>query len=495
MRSAPVREVSMRKPQIAGTWYPDDAGKLEQIFSPWAETPPRDMCPSALILPHAGYAYSGDIAAEACSHADPSAYRRIIILAPSHRMAFPGKVSVEPAGDVETPFGPAGFSGELHDRLLALPCATHIPEAHPAEHSIAIQLPLLKRFFPQCAFGALLVGDLIHAGEAVKKSRATLARALHDLLDAETLLVVSSDFTHYGKSFGYVPFTEQIPRNMEDLDSRAWEAFAANRPDIFADFMRHTRATVCGASSMLLLLEALPEQARFTRIDYANSGMKTGDYSHCVGYTAGAVETDWSLPCKKTAAGSGSDPISLRTGRLLPMLARRQLRRHFGLPCNALLPPMDPGMFIELQRLRATFVTLSIRGRLRGCIGDILPLRPLWDSVTARAGSAAFEDPRFPKLTREELDKVDIEVSVLTPPLPIASPSEIVIGRHGVILQKSRRSAVFLPQVAPEQGWDVPTMLTHLSLKAGLPSDAWKEGCQFFAFTAQIFREMDSNAS
>ncbi|MBR4424217.1 MAG: AmmeMemoRadiSam system protein B, partial [Mailhella sp.] len=366
----------MRKPHIAGTWYPDDAGKLEHIFSPWVERPPRDMRPSALILPHAGYAYSGDIAAEACSHADPSAYRRIIILAPSHRMAFPGKVSVEPAGEVETPFGPAEFSRELHERLLTLPCATHISEAHPAEHSIAIQLPLLKRFFPQCVFGGLLVGDLIRAGDAAEKQRGALAQALHDLFDEETLVVVSSDFTHYGKSFGYVPFTEQIPRNMQDLDRRAWEAFAANSPDIFADFMRRTRTTVCGASCMLLLLEALPEQARFTRIDYANSGMKTGDFDHCVGYTAGAVETDWSLPRKNAASDPGSAPISYQTGRLLPMLARRQLRRQFGLPCNELLPHVDAGMLIELQRRRATFVTLSIKGRLRGCIGDILPQRP-----------------------------------------------------------------------------------------------------------------------
>ena len=479
----------MRKPQIAGTWYPDDSEKLEQLFSPWSERPSRDMRPSALILPHAGYAYSGDIAAEACSHADPSAYRRIIILAPSHHMAFPGKVSVEPAGDVDTPFGPAVFSQELHERLLALPCATCIPEAHHAEHSISIQLPLLKRFFPQCSFGALLVGDLIRSGDAMAKQRGALAEALHALFDAETLVVVSSDFTHYGKSFGYVPFTEQIPCNMEGLDRRVWEAFATNRPDIFADFMRHTQATVCGASSMLLLLDALPEQARFTRIDYASSGMKTGDFSHCVGYTAGAVETDWSLPRKHAGAAADAAPVSFQTGRLLPMLARRQLRRHFGLPCNEPLPPMDPGMFIELQRRRATFVTLTIRGRLRGCIGDIIPQRPLWDSVTARAMSAAFDDHRFSKLTREELDKVDIEVSVLTPPGPIASPREIVIGRHGVILQKNGRGAVFLPQVAPEQGWDVPTMLTHLSLKAGLPPDAWQEGCQFFAFTAQIFRE------
>jgi AmmeMemoRadiSam system protein A len=217
--------------------------------------------------------------------------------------------------------------------------------------------------------------------------------------------------------------------------------------------------------------------------------MKTGDYGHCVGYTAAAVETDWSLPRKTMSATQSAIPVSLQTGRILPMLARRQLRRHFGLPCNASLPAIDSAMFLELQRQRAVFVTLNLQGRLRGCIGDILPQRALWNSVTARAMSAAFEDHRFRKLSQEELDKVDIEVSVLTPPVPIASANEIIIGRHGVILQKNGRGAVFLPQVAPEQGWDVPTMLMHLSLKAGLSADAWRDGCQFFVFTAQVFHE------
>ena len=478
----------MRKPLIAGTWYPDNAQQIEGLFSPWTERPQRDMRPAALILPHAGYAYSGAIAAEACSRVDPRQYKKIVILAPSHTHAFAGAVSVEPAGEVETPFGPACFSAGLHEALASLPHATFIPEAHRREHSIDIQLPLLRRFFPQCEMGALITGDFIHARNTEVPCKE-VARALNALFDRETLVVVSTDFTHYGKGFGFQPFTEDIPQNMEDLDRRAYEAFATGDPEIFRDFMRFTRTTVCGASAMLLLLEALPRDARFTRIDYASSGLQTGDWSRCVGYTAAAVQADWDLPPEKAPAQQGAASISFRTGRLLPALARRQLRRQFSLPVNEPLPSLDAAMFTELQQKRAVFVTLNIRGRLRGCIGELLPMRPLWSSVVGRAVSAAFEDPRFPKLSREELDQVDIEVSVLTPPVPVASSSEIVLGRHGVILQKRGRQAVFLPQVAVEQRWDLETMLAHLSVKAGLSPDDWKEGCSFLVFTAQIFHE------
>ncbi|MBP3730045.1 MAG: AmmeMemoRadiSam system protein B [Mailhella sp.] len=479
----------MRKPNIAGTWYPEDPRQIESLFSPWTERPAKDLHPAALILPHAGYAYSGEIAAEACSHVFPGQYKKIIILAPSHRMAFSGVVSVEPCGEVETPFGPAVFGRELHERLHSLPHATCFADAHAAEHSIDIQLPLLRRFFPECQFGALLVGDFIYAGGNAAKQMEEIASALRAMLDKETLLVISTDFTHYGKNFAYTPFTEHIPRNMEELDRRVWEAFASGRTDIFCDFIRHTQATVCGASAMLLLLQLLPGQATFTRIDYANSGLKTGDWTHCVGYTAAAVSADWTAPLKTEPELHGNTPVSLQTGRILPMLARRQLQKKFGKPCNEFLPFFDKSTFFELQQKRAVFVTLTMQKRLRGCIGEVLPMRPLWQAVTARAISAAFEDSRFEQLRPEELGKTEIEVSVLTPPEAISSYREIVIGRHGVILQKNGRGAVFLPQVAPEQGWDVPTMLAHLSLKAGLPADAWKSGCQFFVFTAQVFHE------
>jgi len=155
-------------------------------------------------------------------------------------------------------------------------------------------------------------------------------------------------------------------------------------------------------------------------------------------------------------------------------------------------PPENSGIPAdsELLKTRAVFVTLHLGGRLRGCIGSLEARESLWQNVWRMAQQAAFSDPRFPPLSADEFDKTDIEISVLSP-FRETSIDEIVTGTHGVLLEKSGRSAVFLPQVAPEQGWDRDTMLTELCRKAGLPGGAWKSGAKLFSFTADVFGEKD----
>jgi len=155
-------------------------------------------------------------------------------------------------------------------------------------------------------------------------------------------------------------------------------------------------------------------------------------------------------------------------------------------------PPNLSSMPERLQEERSCFVTLhDANGELRGCIGHIGPFEPLAANILHNAHSAAFRDPRFnPVASLQELERLHIEISVLTPPEPIDSIEEFVIGEHGIILRKGGRSAVFLPQVAPEQGWDVQTTMEHLSMKAGLLPDAWQEpGANFDVFRAIVFSE------
>ncbi len=142
-----------------------------------------------------------------------------------------------------------------------------------------------------------------------------------------------------------------------------------------------------------------------------------------------------------------------------------------------------------MRSVMGAFVTLHKEGNLRGCIGEIFPRRALVEAVAEQAVNAAFHDPRFPRLRAEELDEIDIEISALTAPHAVGSYEEIVVGRHGVVLSKKGRSAVFLPQVAPEQGWGVEETLTQLALKAGLGSNDWKSGCEFKVFEAIVFGE------
>ena len=149
----------------------------------------------------------------------------------------------------------------------------------------------------------------------------------------------------------------------------------------------------------------------------------------------------------------------------------------------------DAGINLDprLNAHRGVFVTLTTAGRLRGCIGYIEGIKPLVNAVADNGRSAAVGDPRFAPVTSGELPDIHIEISALTPMEPVTGPGEIVIGRHGVVLVKEGRRAVFLPQVAPEQGWDRDTTLTHLALKAGLEADAWRQGAEFLVFEADVF--------
>lgn len=180
------------------------------------------------------------------------------------------------------------------------------------------------------------------------------------------------------------------------------------------------------------------------------------------------------------------EPFSSDQKTQLLKHARATLQAHFQTYDGPAIPRSPDPVF---QQKCGGFVTLRIHGQLRGCIGEIEPTRDAWSVVTHRVIDAAIRDPRFPPLEEEEIHLVHIEISLLTPPQQIASHQEIEIGRHGIVMEKNGRSAVFLPQVAPEQGWDLPTTLSHLARKAGLTENAWQTGASFEVFEAIIMEE------
>jgi hypothetical protein len=234
----------------------------------------------------------------------------------------------------------------------------------------------------------------------------------------------------------------------------------------------------CGEAPILAAMTAARAlgATRGAVIRYANSGdVPVGDPGEVVGYGAVAF-----TPAAPPASGA----ISPTDRRHLLALARATIGARLG-AAPTTLEPCYPAVMIE----RGAFVTLEEKGELRGCIGHLAADTPLCTVVVAMAAAAAFEDSRFPPLGRDELEQIEIEISVLTPAHRVAGPGDIVVGRDGVILEKNGRSAVFLPQVAPEQGWDRATMLSHLAAKAGLRPDAWREGATFRTFEAEVFGE------
>lgn len=478
----------MRKPAIAGTWHPESAKEILQITGDPEYK--RKKHPAVLVVPHAGYQYSGAIAARAYAKLKAEDYDKVIIMAPSHHVGMFNSFSVEPPDTVTTPFGNIEFTQELHDRLSALPGSQFTPSAHPVEHAIDIQLPLIKKYLPNCEVGGMIVGqwDFQTVGDGQRLTE--FAKAFRQLLDEHTLVIISTDFTHYGPNYGYTPFTEDVEDALPQFDSELYEALAKNNNNAWAKILHETGATICGASCLHLLLATLPKEAKFTKLEYANSAEVTKDWNNAVGYTTAMIETDWTKPLKRLIVGSTTkDLLTEEEGDVLTKVAEYSLRLAlFGKEKTEDLQ-IKRNIYEHLQKHCGAFVTLTQEGQLRGCIGEIVANKPVLNVVFERARSAAFEDNRFRPVTAEDFGKIHIEVTALSTPYPISDYKKIVLGRDGIIMKKDGHSAVFLPQVAIEQGWDLATTLSHLSLKAGLTGDAWKEGAEFHVFQAQTFKQ------
>lgn len=479
---------------LPGRWYTADARKLtEQIngfFDQAQVQHVNDVI--ALILPHAGYRYSGQTAASALKTTGKK-YKRIVIIGPSHRTYLEELLSVPRVTHYQTPMGQIPLDVDFINKLLRFSMFQNIPQAHKYEHSVQIELPLLQ--FQQQNFKLVP----IVAGSCSINTIDKAAAVLSSLVDNETLVIASSDFTHYGHVHSYAPFTKNVPEQIRKLDMGAYEYIAALDSKGFLEYKQKTGATICGAIPIAILLSMLPNDAKATLVEYTTSGQLTGDFTNSVSYLSAAFSGSWQKrpqiqPQTKTSELTDEDKKQLLT------LARQSIA--YALQKRRVPQASELGLTINdaMRAPRAAFVTLKkvpdpnkVPGpqnpTLRGCIGDIFPQRPLYSSVITNAINAAFNDRRFLPVTQTECNDITIEISALTTPEAVASPNDIKVGIDGVVLRKNGRSAVFLPQVAPEQGWDLNQMLTQLSLKARLPADAWKTGADFLVFQAVVFGE------
>lgn len=515
----------VRRPILAGTWYESDpaaldssvTGFLQGLGRPsvpfpegadearqWAE---QGRFPIAVVVPHAGHVYSGPCAGLTLGLLRGAKIRRVVLIGPSHRSAFRGAALPEETA-FATPLGRIALDRDAIAALRRRPDFAVNNAAHASEHSLEIELPLLQKVL---APGFNLVPIVI--GRVSREEVRSIAGAVATLLEEPgTILVISSDFTHLGPNYDYQPFRTDVPRRLAELDGGAVRKILARDLAGFEAYLDSTDATICGAAPIRVLLQALEGRDLEGRwIDYYRSGDMMADFANTVSYAGlaffpaesvkgDAAKSSTGIPGASSPRARGARPpetpqarpLDPREQAFLLDLARETVRaavRRRPLPGTELpagLPADGP-----LGEHRGVFVTLTEKrdGQLRGCIGNIFGDRPLLDGVIENAVNAALHDPRFPAVTPEEEPRLHLEVSVLTPLQTVPGPEAIVIGRDGVLLEKQGRRAVFLPQVAPEQGWDVPTMLRHLAMKAGLAPDAWKEGASFRVFQAQVFEE------
>ncbi len=474
---------------LAGQWFPDGERALREEIAERCKgiTVVRKKNVCAAVVPHAGYRYSGSVAAGVFLRIDPSRYSRVVVMGPSHYVGMHNQISVPDATHFSTPLGELKVDTEFVARMRKLPFVTQQPEAHTREHSDQIQLPLIQA----CLSTNLPVVCMV-CGQFDATNLMAAAAAFKELLDNRTLMVASSDFTHYGANYGYVPFDKDVLKNLETLDMGIFELFMRKDVAGFMKMLDETGATVCGRDPLAFLLAMMPADAKVERTAYETSGHLLHDTHNSVSYIGALVTGSWESPAKEKKATTPSDEkIPTADCERLLALARDTITWALRTGATrAVVPASDPKALTEgMRAVRGGFVTLNKHGELRGCIGEIVPRREIWKVVCEQALNAAFHDPRFEALHADELAEIDIEISMLTPPKPVGTWQEIEIGRHGMVLTKAGRSAVFLPQVAPEQGWGLEETLAHLSVKAGLPPDAWRSGADFLVFEAQVIHE------
>jgi AmmeMemoRadiSam system protein B/AmmeMemoRadiSam system protein A len=500
--SAPEPARRIRHAQIAGSWYSDNKEQLAtEVDALFAAAKPAKVegKVTALISPHAGYRFSGQAAAANYQLLRGQDVRRVVLLAISHRYPVHG-VSIPDVTDFETPLGLVPVDTRAVERLRRSPLVSSVMRAEEGEHSLEIQLPLLQRVLPKFSLVPILVGRLSD------QEYFDMAAALAEIVDSHTVVIASSDFTHRGANYGY-----EVPEGPGDIKARLArldqgsidQISKMSRKGLLA-YADKTGSTICGLHPIALLLELL---GRFPGnrphlITHTTSGDVTSDWSSSVTYIGMAFTGRWREESKleeARAAGESEFPLSDEDKRTLLRLARASLeaavRKGRFDPAGIKDIPSTP----SLDRKAGAFVTLKCNtgadgactghgGELRGCIGTLEPSESVYQVVARRAASAALEDTRFSPVTVAELPSITVEVSVLTPPRPVKSAEEIVIGRHGIILESGWNAATFLPQVAPEQGWDRETTLRHLASKARLPADGWKTA-SFKVYEAIVFTE------
>lgn len=474
-----------RRPVAAGRFYAASKETLEKdvadLFRNCVKSPESGSKVRAIISPHAGYIYSGKVAASAFSAIDrKTIYKNIFLIGSSHVMAFAG-ASPYYTGDFVTPLGKAVVNKEIGSQLRENKLFSFPTDAHNNEHSLEVQVPLIQYHFnSQPQLVPVIIGT--NRSEDIRK----MADILRPWFTPDNLFVISSDFSHY-------PSYQTACK----VDEATADAIVGGDPEKFLTTLRKNSqvndpglvTSMCGWTSGLLLMYLAEGNVNleFRKIDYCNSGdSKSGDREGVVGYNAIAL---YEKESGKKAPGKLEDEIifSDKEKAWLISLARENIK---SLLYEGKRTTVDTSSLAEVfMKPLGAFVTLRINGNLRGCIGRFVSSDPLWKVVLESSQSSAFDDPRFSRLTRDEFPKVDLEITVLGPMRKIESIKEIELGRHGIYIRKDYRSGTMLPQVATENKWTVEQFLGYTSRdKAGLGWDGWKNA-DIFVYEGIVIEE------
>jgi len=448
---APKKEKKIRLPVVAGQFYPGDKAKLSGMIRQFFQEAKGASISgriNGIVSPHAGYIYSGIVAAAGFKQIDPK-IKTVFVLAPSHSVSA-RKASIPEVDYYQTPLGEIPLS-PIAATLRKQDLFSPIPLMHQREHSLEVQLPFLQEVLKDFELIPIVVGQT---------NPTPIAEALLPYIGDDALIVASSDLSHY------YPYEKA-----KALDKVCTEAMTS------LNFKQMAECEACGKIPVMVLMEIAQQKGwKGKLIDYRNSGDTAGSKDQVVGYTSIAFISETQKA--EAEDKKNRESVTEKDQKTLLHLARHTIADV--LSGGKKVSPAEKNLSSYLKEKRGCFVTLHKKSALRGCIGSILPANRLCDCVQENALNAAFHDPRFTSLKKDELDQIDIEISILTLPREIHFTDgedlkrQLRPERDGVILSQGWHRATYLPQVW-EQLPDKENFLASLCRKAGLPGSAWKD--------------------
>ena len=481
----------IRQPAVAGQFYPGNPNELrrevERYINEAGEFPQYD--PVALVAPHAAYIFSGWVAGYSYRQVRGRKFDAVVVISPCHVESFRFS-AVMAEGAYQTPLGKIPIDPDLAREICSQSeLVKKSDKGHQfglygrGEHSLEVQLPFLQVVLGDFKLVPIVMGD-----QSWETCQA-LGKALGTALKGKNALIVASTDLSHGYTY------DEANR----MDSNLIELCEFFNPREIWEKLWTREVEACGGGPVVASMIAGEKLGAvgFKALKHANSGdVAVGPKDSVVGYLSAVIYKKAGSTVKVEEEEKEEAPPLPSNGNGLTLEEKRQLMEiAIASVQSAVKGGKAPGFIpvsSTLKQNRGAFVTLKIDGRLRGCIGYIIPVMPLYMTVAEVAESAALKDPRFPPVSVDELPLLEYEISALSPIEVIEDPNEIVVGRDGIIIKMGRNQGLLLPQVATEYGWNREQFLQHTCRKAGLPPEAWKEpGVEISVFSAEVFGEED----